>query len=48
MDPAWVSLEARTAQLTARARRRRATAADRHAPIKLVRLPREPRFLRAS
>jgi len=47
-DPAWVSLEARTAQLTARARRRRATATDRHAPMKLMRLPREPRFLRAS
>jgi hypothetical protein len=47
-DPAWVSLEARTAQLTARARRQRATAADRHAPMKFVRSPRESRFMRAS
>jgi len=47
-DPAWVSLEARTAQLTARARRQQATAADRHAPMKFVRSPRESRFMRAS
>ena len=47
-DPAWASLETRTAQLAARARRLRATAAQRHGPTKMMRHPREPRFLRAS
>ncbi|MHB8959102.1 MAG: hypothetical protein ACYDAN_05710 [Candidatus Limnocylindrales bacterium] len=47
-DPAWASLETRTAQLAARDRRQRAAAAGRHAPRLLPRPPRRARFLRAG
>ncbi len=47
-DPAWASLETRTAQIAARARRRKSSATTNHGPRLLPRPPREARFLRAS